>query len=114
MPSGLEELEPRSSSSRDWEGEGIFSDEDEAGEEENNSRGNSRFRRRIKRAIEGLRADVAGLQEDMELLRSGGRNNRQPRDGIFMGFGRWLFRFVGVQTPFPFLVTMRLTGNSFY
>ena len=93
MASELEELEPRSSSTRDWEGESMFSDEDN-GEDER-----GRFRRRIKRAIEVLRADVAGLREDMDLLRLGGRNRRQPREGILVTLGKWFFRFVGVRTP---------------
>ena len=94
MVSGLEELEPRSLSTREWEGEVMFSDEGEAADED---RGNRRFRRRIKRAIEGLRADVVGLREDMDLLRSGARNGRQ-KDGIIMTLGKWVFRFVGVRT----------------
>jgi hypothetical protein len=106
MVSGLEELEPRSQSTRDWEGEVMFSDEDEAVDEE---RPNRRFRRRIKRDIEGLRADVAGLREDMDLLRSGTPNGRQ-KDGIIITLGKWVFRFVGVQTP-SFLGT---NGGSFY
>jgi hypothetical protein len=93
MVSGLEELEPRSLSTRDWEGEVMFSDEDVSADDE---RVNRRFRRRIKRAIEGLRADVAGLREDMDLLRSGAPSGRQ-KDGIIMTLGKWVFRFVGVR-----------------
>jgi len=111
MESGLEELEPRSSSTRDWEGESMFSDEDNT---EEDALANRRFRRGIKRAIDVLRADVAGLREDIDLLRFGGWKARQQRVGILMTLGKWLFRFVGVQAPcithFLFLV---LTNGSF-
>jgi hypothetical protein len=111
MVSGLEELEPRSLSTRDWEGEVMFSDEDVSADDE---RVNRRFRRRIKRAIEGLRADVAGLREDMDLLRSGARNGRQ-KDGIIMTLGKWVFRFVGVpRTSLIHFWRLTLGAGSFY
>ena len=94
MPSrgeGLLELEPRSEESRDWEGE-VFTD----GEgETDTTRNEKRFRRRINRAIEALRADVAGLKDEMEINR---RRNGRParRDGIIGILGNWVFRFVGV------------------
>ena len=94
MPSrgeGLLELEPRSEESRDWEG-AVFSD----GEEETtDSRSEKRFRRRVNRAIEALRVDVASLREEMEITRSRGRRRTQ-REGVVTAFGKWVFRIFGV------------------
>jgi len=94
MPSrgeGLLELEPRSEESREWEG-AVFSD----GEEDTtDSRSEKRFRRRINRAIEGLRADVSSLREDMELSRT--RSRRRPKqESVVSAFGKWILRVVGV------------------
>ena len=94
MPSrgeGLLELEPRSEESREWEG-AVFSD----GEEETaESRSDRRFRRRINKAIEGLRADVAALREEMELSRT--RSRRRPmQEGIVTIVGKWILGVVGV------------------
>jgi hypothetical protein len=88
---GLLELEPRSEESRDWEG-AVFSD----GEEESSeTRNDKRFRRRINRAIEALRADISGLRDEVEASRP--RNGRRgKRDGVILTLGRWIFRFVGV------------------
>jgi hypothetical protein len=88
---GLLELEPRSEESKDWEGE-VFTD----GEGDTDiTRSDRRFRRRINRAIEALRADVAGLKDEMEISR---RRNGRPvrREGFFVTLSNWVFRFVGV------------------
>jgi len=74
----------------------VFSD----GEEGTTSdvRSEKRFRRRVNRAIEALRADIAGLRDDLEIVRrTGGRPKR--REGILISLGRWVLRFVGVKTP---------------
>jgi len=91
---GLLELEPRSEGTRDWEGE-VFSDGDEQGID---GRMDRRFKRRVNRAIEALRADVAGLREEMDMLRlgRGERIRGQQRDGILVTLGKWIVRFVGV------------------
>jgi hypothetical protein len=96
MPSrgdGLLELEPRSEESRVWEGE-VFTD----GEgETDTTRSDKRFRRRINRAIESLRAEVAGLKDELENSRR--RNGRPARQkGVLVTFGNWVFRFVGVSS----------------
>jgi len=95
---GLLELEPRSvEGTRDWEG-AVFSD---AEEDVDSNRSDKRFRRRIARAIEGLKADVALLREEMDVLRSrGGNGHRHPRkrDGILVSIGKWILRFVGVRS----------------
>jgi len=94
---GLTELEPRSQDAReDWEGEVVFSDGENGSE---NSRSEERrFRRRIQRAIEALQVDIAGLREEMDLLRA--RNDPVPRmaqrDGILVILGNWIVKFVGV------------------
>ena len=89
----MEELEPRSQDSRDWEG-AVFSDGE--GEEVSETRNNRRkFKRRINRAIEALRADVAGLREELDVLRSRPIRTGQ-RDGILLILGKWIMRFVGV------------------
>ena len=91
---GLHELEPRSSSTKDWEG-AAFSDGDE--ETTSETRNDRKFRRRINRAIEALRADVAELQEK---LRSRNETRQgQQRDGILLTLGKWIVRFVGVHPP---------------
>ena len=92
----LEELEPRSHDSRDWEG-AVFSDgeEEEFSETRHNRR---RFKRRVNRAIEALRADVAGLREELDVLRSRPVRTRR-RDGILLTLGKWIMRFVGVPPP---------------
>jgi hypothetical protein len=88
---GLLELEPKSEESRDWE-VGVFTD----GEGSTDTRSDKRFRRRVNRAIDALKVDVAGLREELEMLRlRGGRPAR--RDGILWTLGRWIFRFVGVR-----------------
>jgi hypothetical protein len=88
----LEELEPRSQDSRDWEG-AVFSDGEEEVSEGRSDR--RRFKRRVNRAIEALRADVAGLREEMDVLRSRPMRTGQ-RDGILLTLGKWIMRFVGV------------------
>jgi hypothetical protein len=86
---GLLELEPRSED-RDWEG-AIFTD----AEEEIDIRGDRKYKRRINRAIEALRMDIAGIREELDLLRT--RQDRPTqRDGILVTLGKWIFRFVGV------------------
>jgi hypothetical protein len=88
---GLLELEPRSEESRDWD-DAVFSDGEEGTSDTRNDR---KFRRRINRAIEALRADVAGLREEFEVSKP--RNGRRgKRDGVILTLGRWIFRFVGV------------------
>jgi hypothetical protein len=101
---GLLELEPRSEESRDWEG-AVFSD----GEEESSeTRNDKRFRRRINRAIEALRADVSGLRDELEVSRP--RNGRRgKRDGVILTLGRWIFRFVGV---YPLSIALMLVSSS--
>src|SRR5271154_2109311 len=92
----LEELEPRSQDSRDWGG-AVFSDGE--GEEVSETRNDRRrFKRRINRAIEALRADVAGLRDELDVLRSRPVRTGQ-RDGILLTLGKWIMRFVGVQSP---------------
>jgi len=96
---GLMDIEPgRQDIREDWEGEVVFSDVQDWSE---NSRSEKRrFRRRIQRAIEALQADVAGLREELELLRA--RNEAVPqrvglRDGILVTLGNWIVKFVGVK-----------------
>lgn len=98
---GLTELEPRSQDTReDWDGE-VFSDGDD--ESENTRSERRRFRRRIHRAIEALRADVAGLREEMEFLRMRNETLSQ-RDGILVTLGKWIVRFVGVLLTFRIML----------
>lgn len=98
----LEELEPRSQDSRDWEG-AVFSDGE--GEEVSETRNDRRrFKRRVNRAIEALRADVAGLRDELDVLRSRPVRTGQ-RDGILLTLGKWIMRFVGVQSPWEGTVT---------
>jgi len=94
----LEELEPRSQDSRDWEG-AVFSDGEEQVSDGRSDR--RRFKRRVNRAIEALRADVAGLREELDVLRSRPVRTGQ-RDGILVTLGKWIMRFVGVSDPPPF------------
>jgi hypothetical protein len=91
-PEDLVDLEPRSSETRDWEG-AVFSD----GGEEASETSDRRFRRRVNRALESLRADVNALKEDKESRRP--RKRPGQRDGILVAIGKWIVRFVGV---FPF------------
>lgn len=87
----LLEFEPRNGSAQDWEG-ALFSDGDENASV---TRSDRRFRRRVIRAIETLRADVARLHGDIGILRL--RIERpEQRDGVLLIFGRWISRFVGV------------------
>ena len=98
---GLLELEPRSEESKgDWEGE-VFTDGGEA--DNDTTRSNKRFRRRINRAIEQLRAEVAGLKDELEITR---RRNGRParREGFFVTLGNLVVRFVGVST-YPLSLT---------
>ena len=95
---GLLELEPRSEESKDWEGE-VFTD----GEgDTDTTRSDKRFRRRINRAIEALRADVAGLRDELEISR---RRNGLPvrREGFLVTLSNWVFRFVGVSSSSSYI-----------
>jgi hypothetical protein len=96
---GITELEPRSQDSReDWEGE-VFSD----GESENSRSERRRFRRRMLRAIEALRADVAALCEEMEFLRTRNETLPQP-DGILLTLRKWIVRLAGVLFAFRIIL----------
>ena len=106
----LEELEPRSHDSRDWEG-AVFSDgEEQLPSETRNDR--RKFKRRVNRAIEALRADVAALREELDVLRSRPLRTGQ-RDGILVTLGKWIMRFVGVP-PLPLEIASGLYYFSFF
>jgi len=97
---GLLELPPRSvSNTRDWEG-AVFSDNGDEGDITTSeaTRNDRKFRRRINRAIEALRADVAALQEKFRLQEER-RHRQRQRDGILVTLGKWIVRFVGVRPP---------------
>jgi len=81
------ELEPKSEE-RDWEG-AVFTDSDEGSQD---TRADRKFRRRVNRAIDALRADVAGLRQEIDRLRNG---RPARRDGFLVTLGRWIVRFVG-------------------
>jgi hypothetical protein len=108
MPSrgeGLVELEPKSEESRDWEG-AVFTDGDEGSQD---MRGDRKFRRRVNRAIDALRADVAGLRQEIDRLRLG---RPARRDGFLVTLGRWIVRFVGV-FPCGIHINLVLTSTCF-
>ena len=87
----LLELEPRSED-RYWEG-AIFTDgEDEA----DVTRGEKKYRKRINRAVEGMKMDIARLREEIDALRRR-EGSPKPRGGMLAILGRWIVRFVGVQ-----------------